>query len=173
MKKLEINNENINYLFKDGEFYVALKPLCQALKLNYKYHHNQLKDDEILGPASRIYKTQVGGQMREMSFLPEKLIYGWLFQIRSASPQFLEYKQKCYEILYNFFAGQVFSRKKLLTMKAQIISDKNKLVVKLSTNQDFMTYLDLDKQHKSISQKINRIDNLEIQDNLSLFDNLV
>ncbi|HBK84275.1 MAG TPA: hypothetical protein DDZ41_11905 [Flavobacterium sp.] len=172
MKKLIFNNQEVIYILKESEFYVAIKPVCQALNIKYVHQFETIKADAILGAAFRKYGTQVGGQKREMVFLPEKLIYGWLFQIKSKSPEFLEYKNKCYEVLYNFFSGQLINRKKLLTLKAEIINKKNKIVISLSDNPKFLEYLDLEKQHRAITFKMNKIDNEEIKENLSLFDQL-
>ena len=172
MKTLIFNNENIYYTYQEGEFYIAVKPVCQALNIKYVHQFEQIKLDPILVAAFRKYGTQVGNQKREMIYLPERLVYGWLFQINSKEPVFLEYKYKCYEILYNHFSGQLINRKKLLTAKSEIISKKNKLCNKLIQNQDFVTYLELEKQEKSINYKIKKIDNQEVSDNLSLFDEL-
>ena len=93
---LEFDGKRISILLNNGEWWIAIKPICEALGVNYKKQHEGILSDEILSQLS----TQQGmvgadGRLRNMTCLPEKYIYGWLFGIRSDAAGLKEYKIEC------------------------------------------------------------------------------
>lgn len=48
-KFLQFNGRNIYFQSVDGEFYIAIKPICEALELEYTRQFKNLKEDKILG----------------------------------------------------------------------------------------------------------------------------
>lgn len=120
-KFLEFNGKSIHFLATDGQYWIALKPICEALNANWKYQHEKLKKDKILGQLSReIGMVAADGKLREMTSLPEYLIYGWIFKLESNSEGIEEYQWDCYRILYEHFHGSILGRKELLSQKARI-----------------------------------------------------
>lgn len=117
-KFLEFNGKSILFLSKNGQWWVAIKPICDALGVSHRRQLETIKDDGIL---SQLYTVQgmvaADNKVREMACLPEKYIYGWLFSINSKSEKFLEFKKECYEILYNYFHGAITERTKALQEK--------------------------------------------------------
>ncbi|MBA7556901.1 hypothetical protein ES705_49624 [subsurface metagenome] len=85
-KFLEFNGKAILFLSIDGQYWVALKPICEALNLDWTYQLKVLKSHKILGQLWYLH-TIVGAdnRLRNMVSLPEKYIYGWLFGISSGS----------------------------------------------------------------------------------------
>ena len=119
-KFLEFNGKTLVFLAVDGQYWIALKPICEALGVNWARQHANLLSDPIFG---QLYAEQhmVGadGKNRKMVSLPEKWVYGWLMGIQSTSPELLEYKRLCYEVLNDYFHGTITGRKELLTQKAK------------------------------------------------------
>ncbi len=116
---LEFNGRSIYTMSADGISYVALKPICQALGLNWKYVHERLLLDEILGGVSRnigIHDTT--NRIQKMTCLPERYVYGWLFLLNSTSTELKEYKLKCYDLLYDHFHGAMTARLSELRVKS-------------------------------------------------------
>lgn len=118
---LEFEGKRITILLNGGEWWVAIKPICEALNLNYKHQHEMILKDEILGQLSRQH-GMVGAdkKLRNMTCLPEEFIYGWLFSIRSDAPGLKEYKFKCYRVLFAHFRGAVTGRMNKLTEKLMV-----------------------------------------------------
>ena len=117
-KFLEFNGKNLVFLSNDGTYYVAVKPICEALQIDYIEQFKDIKKDSILGPVLCKHTIQIpGDQGRSMICLPEKYIYGWLFSVKSESLALLEYKRKCYELLYDFFMVLLLSVKSLYAIK--------------------------------------------------------
>lgn len=77
-KSLLFNDKNIVYRRIKGGYWITLKSLCEALNVSYKHQFQRVKDDPILGPASRNHGMQVPGdnQIREYICLPEEYVYG-------------------------------------------------------------------------------------------------
>lgn len=126
-KFLSFNGKNIVFLNKDGQYWIAVKPICEALGVNYDRQYKNLKDNPILAPAYAIQHIQVLSengvlQGRKMVCLPEKYIYGWIFSINSESPELWDYKKTCYDILYSHFHGIITNQKELLLNQMDIDS---------------------------------------------------
>lgn len=117
---LQFNGKNIYFLAKDGQNWVALKPICDVLNVDWINQFKNLKEDEIL---SRVLSKQTihdaSNRLQEMVCLPEKWVYGWLFSIRSESEELKLYKVKCYELLYDYFRGAITERLEALKVKSK------------------------------------------------------
>lgn len=119
-KFLEFNGTTIYFLAANGEYWIAIKPICRALGVDYIRQFKNLKDDPIL--ASALSKQTMQGpdkQLRNYICLPEYFIYGWISQIHSQSPELQKYKWECYRVLYEHFHGTITGRKELLSEKAK------------------------------------------------------
>jgi hypothetical protein len=105
-----INNTKI-LVIENGEKRVAIKPICEALGVDPDFQNRKIKEDEILGQLHKVsYVVAADGKLREMSTIPFKWIFGWLFSInpKKVNPDvkdaLIRYKVECYEALYNHFA---------------------------------------------------------------------
>lgn len=104
-----VNNVEI-VVVENGDKYVAIKPVCDALGVDFQKQLERIKDDEILGQLYTIrYMVGADGKAREMGVLPFKYIFGWLFSINTkkvapeARESVIRYKLECYDALYNHF----------------------------------------------------------------------
>ena len=105
-----INGQTITAIEHEGEYFVPVKPICEAIGIEPEAQRIKIKEDEILSSAATII-VAVGadGKQREMLCLPVKYIYGWLFTINpgkvapSAREKVSKYRRECYEVLYSHF----------------------------------------------------------------------
>lgn len=155
-KILNFNDREISLVLADGQWWVAVKPVCEVLGVNYNRQFQNLKDDEIL---SQLFAEQqivaADGKERNMLCLPERYVYGWLFGIRSESEELKKYKRECYDVLFNHFHGR-FSK---LVEKFRIEAEMASIEQKLATNEDFQKYQELIEQKKQIPISLKRMDN--------------
>ncbi len=169
-RTLEFNDIEIINTYVDGQYWIAIKPICEALNVNYKHQANQIKNDEILGQLSRQYKTVAqDGRKREMTCLPEKFIYGWLFSVRSDSPALLQYKRDCYEVLFNHFNGTLAKRLQVLGERSQLdkeISQKKAELAKSSISKELQQ---LTLRKKNCSAMLTKLDKDMSDQQKSLF----
>ena len=162
-KFLEFNGKNLIFLSIEGTYWIALKPILDALSMDADRSIKTLKNDPILGAERSLQTVQVSKngtfQGRNMTCLPEKYIYGWLFSLRSESPELIEFKRTCYELLYNHFHGTITNRKELLmernNIAERIATIKNNLK---EQNETFKELEKLDKQRKKINTELQSFD---------------
>jgi hypothetical protein len=171
-KFLEFNGKNLVFLSNDGTYYVAVKPICEALQIDYIEQFKDIKKDSILGPVLCKHTIQIpGDQGRSMICLPEKYIYGWLFSVKSESLALLEYKRKCYELLYDYFHGSITQRKKLIRDKAEIQIERAELEKGLRVNESFLRWESLKAAEARLGKDLKEVDNTELSEQLELFSN--
>lgn len=171
VKFLEFKGKNLLFLNKEGVYWVAIKPICEVLSLNFDRQYKNIKADAILGPAYAVQPMQIpGDQARKMVCLPEEWIYGWIFSIRSESRELVEYKRECYKILYDHFHGVITNRKELLGQKAKIEMERSKKEIALQSNSDFKTWQDLKASEARIGILLKASDRTEIESQMNLFE---
>jgi len=115
---LEFDGKRISILLNTGEWWIAIKPICNALGIDYIRQFKNLKEDEIISQLlSEQTTTGADGKLYKMMCLPEKFVYGWLFSINSDNAQLKAYKLECYNVLYDHFHGKMTARMNVLTEK--------------------------------------------------------
>lgn len=106
-----INNQGIVIVIdEDGKKFVPVKPICEALGVDYSSQLQRIKEDDILSSTMGL-STTVGadGKDRKMATIPLKYVFGWIFSIsvknvkEEAKEGLLNYKVICYDALYNYF----------------------------------------------------------------------
>ncbi len=95
---------------KDGKKYVAMKPIAEALGLDWSGQLGLIKNDVVL--SSTMVVTSIvadDGKMREMVCLPLEYLNGWLFKIPASRykgnrRKAIElYQCECYHALHNYW----------------------------------------------------------------------
>jgi hypothetical protein len=105
----QINGKPIRVIKEGNREYVAIKPICEILGINYTTQIERLKEDPILNSLIPL-KGTIGAdnKKREMSCIPFKYVFGWLFKINpsnvheKAKDNLIKYQKECYEILYKY-----------------------------------------------------------------------
>lgn len=158
-KFLEFNGRRIAVLLADGTWWVAVKPICEALGIKYEAQFERLQSHKILGQLFRKQgMVAADNRLREMVCLPEKFIYGWLFSINSDNAQLLEFQRECYEVLYNHFHGAMTARFKVLTERDTIALRILELEEKLEESEEYQEILELRRRRADTTKALRRLD---------------
>lgn len=120
-----INGIDIVTVDLDGEIFVPIKPICEAIGIDARAQRDKIQSDEILS-STGVLSTSVAadGKEREMFCLPLRYVYGWLFTInpKNVVPEAREavtrYRRECYDVLYEHFTGSM--RRTIETNNAEI-----------------------------------------------------
>jgi hypothetical protein len=162
-KFLQFNGKNIVFLKVDGTYWIALKPICEALDVDYIRCFKNAKNDPILGPALSKQTMQVSknglSQLRNVTCIPEEFVYGWIFSLKSDSDQLTDYKRTCYTLLFHHFHGTITNRKELLLERSEI--DTQILELKSTMKEADEAYkrlTELQNRRKTLSTQLNSID---------------
>jgi hypothetical protein len=169
-KFLEFNGKTLVFLAVEGEYWVALKPICEAIGVNYNRAYQELNTDPIF---SQLFALQqmVGSdeKVRKMVSLPEKWIYGWVLSLKSASPELLQYKKLCYEILSDYFHGSIIGRKNLLQQKAKLQVEIDSIFNRMPV-EDSLLLSTATKKLNRINVQLRSLDGEMIQEERNLFN---
>lgn len=120
-----INGANIISVDREGEVFVPIKPICQALGIEAAPQRDKLQSDELFNSVGTIIvSTGADGKSYDMYALPLKFIYGWLATINpgKVAPEAREavsrYRRECYDVLYEHFTCE--ARRTVETNKIEI-----------------------------------------------------
>jgi len=169
-KFLEFNGKTLVFLSVNGDYWVALKPICEALNVDYSRQLRTLKSDLIFGQLWSL-QTMVGAdnKSRRMTSLPEKWIYGWLMSVQSASPELIEYKKLCYEILNEYFHGTITGRKNLLSAKAKAQVEIDSVFNSLDPNMA-LKFTRANKTINALNGQLRKLDGETLEEERNLFN---
>lgn len=170
-KFLEFNGNILLFVCINGNNWVAIKPICQALNVDYSAQYRRLKRDPILASAYGVHPIQVPNeQLRTFACVPELYVYGFIFGIASKSETLTEYKKQCYKLLFDHFHGVITGRNKLLKSKALLRKEKAELEVALSENKQFVRYQQLPKEQNRNKQELIQLDERGVKSQLEIFN---
>lgn len=106
-----INNQRIEIVIdENGQKFVPIKPICEALGVNYTSQLEKLEDDDLIDGTIPLRGT-VGadGKDRQMKCLPLEFAFGWVFGIslknvkEEAKDGLRKYKKICHKALFDYF----------------------------------------------------------------------
>lgn len=96
----------------NGNFYVAVTPICEHIGLRSDKAIEAVKNNRSLAKVMRILSVEGSRGMREMVCLPISHISGWLSNIdinkvnEKAQPVLEAYQDECYRVLFEHFFGR-------------------------------------------------------------------
>ena len=103
---------NVDIVSTSDEQLVPIRPICEALGIDYSRQLKKIKDDLDLCPVvGETPTTASDGKTYKMVCLPVRYIFGWLFTINpnNVAPEAKEavrnYRRSCYDALYDHFMG--------------------------------------------------------------------
>lgn len=103
----------------NGGQWIAMRPVCQNLGLEWGSQYNRIQRDPILSTCVFIMKTQIPGddQARPVLFLPFEFFHGWLFgiSVNAVKPELrdrlIRYQRECYRVLADHFGKRERSQR--------------------------------------------------------------
>lgn len=158
-KFLQFNGQSIYFLANDGKWWIAVKPICEALDIQYEHQFKTIKAHPILSELLCEHTiVAADNKLRKMVCLPEFGLYGWLLETNSKSPDFIDYKWECYQVLYQHFKGGATSREELLEIKEKARLNKAKYRAKLQNSEDFKAFAQAEKDEQDAISRLKKQD---------------
>lgn len=106
----KINDVEIQVVNDKENILVPVRPICEALGVNFQSQRNKLNEDEFLSSVVVLSATTgADGKSYEMVCLPFEFIFGWLFTINpknvkeEAREAVMQYRVECYRALFSYF----------------------------------------------------------------------
>lgn len=107
---IRVNDKEIIIATFSNKKYVAIKPICNAIGVDFQTQLIKIKEDEILNQLYRLRPiTGLDEKVYQMGTIPLKYVFGWLFTINpnKVKPEIkqdvINYKKECYEALFDTF----------------------------------------------------------------------
>lgn len=171
-KFLKFNGKTLIFKSIDNQYWIAIKPICDALGLEYTRIFKNIKNHKVFSQLLAI-QPMVGAdnRLRDMVALPEKWVYGWLCNIQSDNQLLLEYQKECYDILFNHFHGAITGRIRLLEDKSELLIDLEKAKTALAGNPDFIKIEEIRASLRQTNKALRKADNNKIEQLQLQFNN--
>lgn len=117
---IEFNQKEIYCPIDNGQIYVAIRTVCDALGVDANGQKQRLKRDEMWSQLRvLVHATGRDEKRYEMVCLPLQFVFGWIMTIDTnlvkdqAKKQLIAYKIECCQVLYHhFWHGRKAAQKK-------------------------------------------------------------
>lgn len=139
IQTINFNNQKLLTVEKDGTKYVAVKPICENLGIDWDSQRVKIKSNPILNSTTAIITVVAeDGKLREMVCLPIDMINGWLFTINlnkvseEIRPVVFYYQKECYRALFEFWnkpKEAILPSTYIEALEALVASEKEKLLL--------------------------------------------
>jgi hypothetical protein len=168
---LKFDGRYLPYAVIDETVYIAIRPICDAIGVEYSRQYKKVKKDRILSRALYICTMRdPEKKLRKYIALPERYIYGWLFTINTNSDALYEYKVKCHDVLHYYFRGKLAERRQILQEKTKVKIQMSHIRDKLKANEDYQQLNKLQGRHLNLANMLKEIDEEESLKQLELFN---
>ena len=108
------HNQSLVTLQKDGIAYVAMKPICENIGLDWEAQRQRISRDEVLNSVACMIKaTGTDSKIYKMLCLPLQYLNGWLFGVDTnrvkaeIKDKLITYKKECYQALFDYWNNGV------------------------------------------------------------------
>lgn len=120
---VNFHGTSLSLINKDEKAFVALKPICEALCIQWEAQLKRIRRNPVLSQGVSIMDIPSNGGSQEMICLPLSMLNGWLFGInanRVNNPEIrkklIEYQFECYDALNSYWSGKTVSHKHELSI---------------------------------------------------------
>ena len=134
---ISFNNQSLITVEQNGNHYVAMKPICENIGIDWRAQRQRIVRDEVLCSTVVIITTVAeDGKNREMLCLPIQYLNGWLFgiDINRCKPEIrdtlIKYKKECYQALHDYWFNGKAERKTTVDDRTGLRNAVNMLVSK-------------------------------------------
>ena len=110
IQTVNFHNQTLITLEKDGNHYVAMKPICENIGLDWAIQFTRIKRDEVLNSVIvMITTTGADRKIYKMLCLPIQYLNGWLFGVDTnrvkaeIKETLITYKKECYQALFDYW----------------------------------------------------------------------
>ena len=111
---IQFHNHPLHTFEREGQVYVVMRPIADALGLEWSAQYRRIQRDEVLSCVAIMATHQLPNddRNRELLALPIDFMNGWLFGVTANKirPELREslihYKRECFRILYEHWNGK-------------------------------------------------------------------
>ena len=134
---ISFNNQSLITVEQNGNHYVAMKPICENIGIQWESQYNRIRRDDVLNSVIFIMNmTGSDSKNYQMICLPIEYLNGWLFgiDINRCKPEIrdtlIKYKKECYQALHDYWFKGKAERKTTVDDRTGLRNAVNMLVSK-------------------------------------------
>ena len=109
VQNISFHGQTVPVFSHNNQHYVAMKPICENIGLEWNAQFRRIKRNEILNSAVAMMATPSNGGEQQMICPPLDYLNGWLFGVdaRRVKPEIrsrlLTYQRECFRVLNEYF----------------------------------------------------------------------
>ncbi|MBC9130730.1 ORF6C domain-containing protein [Frischella sp. Ac13] len=113
LETIQFHNQQLIVLNHQNKPYVAMKPVCENIGLNWAAQFKRIQRHHVLSQGVVMMTIPSKSGTQEYICLPISMINGWLFGIETSrvKPEIRatleQYQLECFDVLYNHFMPKV------------------------------------------------------------------
>ena len=113
LETIQFHNQSLIVLNHENKPYIAMKPVCENIGLNWAAQFKRIQRHHVLGQGVVMMTIPSKSGNQEYLCLPISMLNGWLFgidtnRVKPEIRQKLEqYQLECFDVLYNHFMPKV------------------------------------------------------------------
>ncbi len=155
MSTLKFLDHHIHTSYQDGQWWIALKPICEALQVQWNWQYQRLQKHHFY---SQLYRkpdmTGADGKCYSMVALPLRYVFLWIGQLNGKSQALRQYQIECADVLHDHFYPQLAARAELLREDIRIEVERKEVLARLSDNIDYLRLEELNTAKRSVKTRI-------------------
>ena len=109
---VNFHGQSLSVIPKNNRLFVAMRPICENIGLQWQSQFNRIKRDEVLKSVVSVMNTTASdGKSYKSVCLPLEYLNGWLFGVdeKRVKPEIkqrlIQYKRECYQVLADYWQG--------------------------------------------------------------------
>lgn len=108
-KVVKFNNQQLPVFLHQDKPYVAMKPICENIGLQWEAQLRRIKRNHVLSKGMSIMDIPSNGGIQQYVCLPLGLLNGWLMGVDISKVKseikdtLIKYQLECYDVLYQHF----------------------------------------------------------------------
>lgn len=114
---VDFRSDTLVAVERDDGVFVAIKPICETLGVNWNKQLERIKRDAVLSEGMTMMVIPSSGGTQETTLLRLDLVNGWLFTVdenrvrdEATRQRVLTYKRECHAVLFRHFYGRAAER---------------------------------------------------------------
>lgn len=139
LQTINFHGDEIAVLEKDGTQYVAMKPIVEAMGLDWSGQLKLIKGDAVLSKGMVVTSIPSEGGEQDAVCLPLNKLNGWLFKIPASrysgerKAAIIRYQEECYDVLFDYFhKGGTTDPAMLRKLAAELLAESEQRIAVLA-----------------------------------------
>ena len=141
LQTIDFHGDEIAVLEKDGTQYVAMKPIVEAMGLDWSGQLKLIKGDAVLSKGMVVTSIPSEGGEQDAVCLPLNKLNGWLFKIPASrysgerKAAIIRYQEECYDVLFDHFhKGGTADPAMLRKLAAELLAESEQRIAVLAAS---------------------------------------